>query len=348
MKLTFSTFGTALSHCTSLLDKELVSVLSKIVHPLSRYADEKEAAHKVLKGKINYVWYNDEGDVAKSKVIDEIEAKLVPNIQVDMREKLVLTLCDIIHKDETIDTDHIKSFEELLGKNKSAILRQHDYILSEFLAGLYLFSIKIVASKNGKTEAYVKAITLSYVEDLANRYRKLIQDDPDAKIIVFPTRDPFKVYTQAIKEYQIFDFVECDPIGSIEEILVCNAARFISTITNVLPMLTDRKGICRKIGHFNEIIDKYVICLGLNMRPLLLPTNDFLTLRKSYMPSDSGCIKSLRCLTQSLTCHKSVVFVPLYREENIKWALNFNKQTDNYRKQLIKLHDEICSLEHTE
>jgi len=91
----------------------------------------------------------------------------------DENKKLnaVLALLNIIQSDEFIDDDSAagkkRSFEKYVGTTKNALLSQSDYVLSEFLAGVFLYSVAAgVVNTVGKDS--IDELTPEYIGGLEN------------------------------------------------------------------------------------------------------------------------------------------------------------------------------------
>ena len=125
-----------------------------------------------------------------------------------------------------------------------------------------------------------------------------------------------KIFEKILREHQIDMFIdEIDPTNMMNDRWLDKYNEFIENIKlNILepyePIKPNKPNIVYlKIHEFVQELNDYMYYLGTNMRPI----------------------------------EKSDWLVPLYRDENVKWAMSFNNEVENYRRKLISIYKEICS-----
>jgi hypothetical protein len=110
---------------------------------------------------------NESQKANKEDVVKEFRKKVIPLVDEDKKELVVLALLDIIEKDDVLDNDKKLSFEKYIGQSKKALLSQGDFALDEFLAGIFLYTAAAgVVNTVGKQ--CVKELTADYIEGLKN------------------------------------------------------------------------------------------------------------------------------------------------------------------------------------
>lgn len=346
MRLCFGTFGTVLKCCSALTEKELVGKLVRIVDPLSRYIDNGPAIHRLMNCDIDFVVssYYEQDKATKANVIKGFENEVLPYLHADKLERIVLALCDIIHKDKAIDINHKTPFRNFFSVDKQALLKQHEYILSDFLASALLFTVREVKNKVGKS--CVKIITPDYIDKVNERYQDEVGKNPIARIIVFPSSQILNVFKQAIRECRIDEFIENDPTVSLKESFLEESERFVKILTNVVTQLDGKSELHQKICNFTQILNEYLSYLGLNMRPLQGVKDTSIPINEDDIDITLPVNKILSDVIRPIqpTYYVKDIFVPLHRDENVKWAMAFHNSTIEYRRKIICSYQEICGV----
>jgi hypothetical protein len=103
-----------------------------------------------------------------------------------------------------------------------------------------------------------------------------------------------------------------DPTNQINEECLENCENFLVYIRDNIWVPFGQNSIgkmLQMIQNFSQTLDDYTTYLGKNMIP------------SSSNPS---------------------VFIPRHRDENPRWAINFEKTVYDYRQQLATIHDKAC------
>lgn len=133
------------------------------------------------------------------------------------------------------------------------------------------------------------------------------------------SKDVFDFFNQAVLDYRIKLFVESvDPSSIMDIDYIEKCSKFIEVIKSdswipcTADAIAETKSIVQKVYLFADVLNEYILYLGKNMHP-----------------ADQ---------VQAPT-----VFVPLYRDEDVKWALDFGGRVQNYRQKLVSIYLEICN-----
>lgn len=359
MRLCFGTFATVLNCCRQNVQQAtLVARIAKVVDPCSRYIGEnrykiieqeqdqnqkldqnqeldqnqkldqdptkekiegdKPATNKLLHCKINFVFDNEEfaNNLTLDETIKRFETEVAPFIDEDKKAKVILVLLDIIQKDKCIDFDKKENFKKFLGVDKQHLLQQSEFVFSDFLGRILLYSL-LGNVDNTVGRSCVNSITNNYIDAFVEPYAYEYQWDTTSQTLVLSFVTIFNIFNQAILDYQIDTFVECvDPTNMMEFEWLNKCKNFLKHTESSIwvpfgPSTVEKKGlVLQKVQQFAQTLVAYTEYLPLNMRPLDVNSVDR--------------------------------FVPLYRDENVKWALSFEKNTQNYRQHLISIYQEIC------
>ena len=346
MRLCFGTFATILKWGSTLTEKELVGKLAQIVDSQSRYINDGPSIHRLMKCKMDFVDASYEKDrKTKKDVISGFEKDVIPYLHADKLERIVLALCDIIHKDKTIDVNHKTPFRGIFGVDKQALLKQNEYVLSDFLASALLFIVREVDNKLGKD--CVEMITEDYIEKVNERYQEEVGKNSLARIIVFSSSQIRNVFERAIEECHIGNFIENDPTISLKESILEEAGRFVTTINNVVTQIDEKSELYQKVCDFTQMLDDYHSYLSLNMRPLQRVNDISIPINEDNIDTTLSVNKILSDAVRPIqpTYYVTDIFVPLHRDEDIKWEMAFHNSTVEYRQKIICLYQEICASE---
>ncbi len=344
MRLCFGTFAAVLKWGAVLNQKELVGKLAQIVDSQSRYIDNGPDVHKLMNCNIKFVIASYEKDKkTKADVISGFEKDVIPYLRADKWVRIVLVLCDIIYKDKAIDVNHKIPFKEMFGIDKQALLKQNEYILSDFLASVLLFTVREVDNKLGKN--CVGMITEDYIEKVNERYQEEVEKNPLARIIVFPLAQMLNIFERAIQECHIYEFIENDPTISLKEGLLEEAECFVKIINNVVTQINGKSELYQKVFDFAQTLDDYHNYLSLNMRPLQRVNDISISINEDDIDTTLPVNKILSDAVRAIqpTYYVADIFVPLHRDEDIKWEMDFYNSTIEYRRKIISLYQEICA-----
>lgn len=329
MRLCFGTFVTVLNHCRqNVLQAEFIARIARIVDPynsciVNKFEQAKivadgPATTNLIKCKKPFA-FSDREDASEPKldvVIKSFKTEVAPFIDEDKKAKVILVLLDIIQKDKCIDFDKKENFKKYFGVYKQHLLQQSEFVFSDFLGRILLYSTRGNVD-NTVGQSCVNSITSDYIDAIAEPYAYEYQWDTTLQTLALSFVTIFNIFNQAILDYQIDTFVECiDPTNMMESEWLEKCENFLKhTESNIWipfgPSTVEKKGlVLQKVQQFAQTLVEYTGYLPLNMRPLDVNSVDR--------------------------------FVPLFRDENVKWALGFEKDTRNYRQQLISIYQEIC------
>ena len=196
MRLCFGTFARVLQLCKLdvITDPRLVGTMTRTIDQNCEYIKSENATsvHRLLNCTGNLSPGNitdggtgvirrpgrslssvlilapraDKADLSQ-KFADDVIGLLDENKKLNA----VLALLDIIQRDEVIDDDSAsgkkRSFEKYVGTTKSALLSQSDYVLSDLLAGIFLYTVA-AGVVNTVGRGSIAELTLEYLEGLEN------------------------------------------------------------------------------------------------------------------------------------------------------------------------------------
>lgn len=226
MRLCFGTFARVLQLCKLdvVTDPRLVGTMTRTIDPNCQYIKSENATsvHRLL---------NCTGNLSPGNIADggtgvmrrpgrsissilllapradrtDLTQKFADDVigLLDENKKLnaVLALLNIIERDEVIDDDSAsgkkRSFEKYVGTTKTALLSQSDYILSDLLAGIFLYTVAAgVVNTVGKES--IDELTPEYIGGLENpRHISITDLMPGITITpdILPAALPFQADT---------------------------------------------------------------------------------------------------------------------------------------------------------
>lgn len=238
MRLCFGTFAAVLNHCRqNALQAEFVARIVRIVDPYNSCIVNKfdkaeikadgPATTKLLKCKNDFVFVERENanKPTPEAIIKNFETEVAPFIDEDKKAKVILALLDIIEKDKCIDFDKKENFKKYLGVDKQNLLQQSEFIFSDFLGRILLYST-CGNVDNRVGQSCVKLITGDYIDRTAEPYAYEYQWDTITQTLVLSFVKIFNIFNQAILDYQINNFIEnVDPtnIMGIEWVEYCES-----------------------------------------------------------------------------------------------------------------------------
>jgi hypothetical protein len=191
-RLCFGTFAQVLRLCRleGVIDREIVGIMTRTADPTCQYIHHNNASavSRLLSctGNLSNGNISDSGSATVKKpgesisnvitasqranrddVVKKFRENVVPLLDEDKKELLVLALLDIIENDSVLDDDKKLSFEKYIGQTKNALLSQGDFALDEFLSGIFLYTVA-AGVKNTVGKETVKGLTLQYIGELKN------------------------------------------------------------------------------------------------------------------------------------------------------------------------------------
>lgn len=196
MRLCFGTFARVLQLCKLdvVTDPRLVGTMTRTIDPNCEYIKSENATsvHRLLNCTGNLSNGNIVGNgtgvirrpgrsisnvllLAPNADRSDISQKFADGVIgfLDENKKMnaVLALLDIIQRDEILDDDSAsgkkRSFEKYIGTTKNALLSQSEYVLSDFLAGIFLYSVAAGVVNTVGRES-IAELTVGYLEGLEN------------------------------------------------------------------------------------------------------------------------------------------------------------------------------------
>lgn len=260
MRLCFGTLARVLRACRyeqGVTDIRLVGALTKTIDPNCEYGDsegtavsrllsctqnlsngsarrtgqEKETGRSAYESGFLTNRLSDIIDIAKevdrNAVAQNIEESVFPLIDEDKKTLIIPSLFHIISNDTAIDGERAASFEKYVGIKKAPLLSQRDFVLSDLLAGLLLYTVIAVKNTEGKNDAanidetFVqsfkkssKAFRLHNLEERSTaEFEKSVPNDFAIQSYMEKLRDKYdKIYTLISK---------FEPI-TFDSIFVCN------------------------------------------------------------------------------------------------------------------------------
>lgn len=207
-RLCFGTFIDVLIQCKNqkITKTKLTGTVIKAVDPKATNLDPQNSS--VLRS-LNHL-YKCTGDfspthsdmrnsvekVQKEDVIQQFENNIIKLIDNDKYPQLVLAICDIIKKDSTLcnNGENVEKFRKYIGKDINDLLNQKEYILSVFLANIFLYTAIEIPNKDG--EEWLKKITKEH-EHYEDFFKALVDSFNNIKetINVWETIDQMKQNT---------------------------------------------------------------------------------------------------------------------------------------------------------
>ena len=196
MRLCFGTFARVLQLCKLdvVTDPRLVGTMTRTIDPQCQYimSGNATSVHRLLNCTGNLSPGNiTEGGVGvirrpgksisnvllmapranRDDLIRKFGEDVISLLNEDKKLQAVLALLDIIEKDTVLDDDSSDgkkmSFEKYVGTTKNALLLQSAYVLSDLLAGIFLYTVAAGVVNTVGREA-VQTITPEYIGGIEN------------------------------------------------------------------------------------------------------------------------------------------------------------------------------------
>ena len=299
LRLCFGTFAKVLKHCKlrAVTDVQLVGTLTKILDPTCEYSESDGTAisrllsceQNLSNGQMRRTGQRARTDhsdftagfgsnrlsnvvlaaqkAIKANVVLRIATDILPLLDEDRKPLAVLALLGIIAEDTVIDIEKQRSFEKYLGKTKSALLSQDEFVISEIFAGILLYTVIAVQNTEGKSTAPV--IDKAYIDKFAEKDNifNFATAFPDVSTAVSTDSvlDNTPIDETAVKDYlnkvhvkynEIKTLLYCDQPKPFYSFYVCNnierripkQSRFSSSyeIVNIVNATSDALAECSK------------------------------------------------------------------------------------------------------
>lgn len=336
MRLCFGTFATVLNLCRhNILQATLIARIVACIDPgnssiIKNWLEIREQVEnyetitdiivgneqtisKLLACKTNFVFADREDAKVPTQdtIIKRFETLVAPFIDEDKKAKIILTLLNLIKEDKSLDFEKKENFNKYLGMGKQDLLHQTEFTFSDFMGQILLYTAcGNINNKVGKE--YVKDITNDYIDNIVKPYVYEYQWNTSSQTLKLSFMEIFNLFQQSLQDYQLPIFIEeVNPTNymDINNLKKCDDYLKFTESNIWIPFRQEPTcWMLQKIQDFTQTLQDYTIYLGTNMRPI------------AENPS---------------------FFVPMFRDENPKWALNFEKVTKNYRQQLIDIYQEI-------
>ena len=196
MRLCFGTFAHVLQLCKLdvVTDPRLVGTMTRTIDPNCEYIKSENATsvHRLLNctGNLSPGNLSENGSGAmrrpgkslsnilllapkadKAVVAQKFADSVVGLLDEDKKLNAVLAILELIRADDVIDDDSPsgkkRSFEKYTGTTKNALLSQSVYVLPDFLAGIFLYTVASGVTNTVGRET-IPTFTLEYVLELEN------------------------------------------------------------------------------------------------------------------------------------------------------------------------------------
>jgi hypothetical protein len=171
-KLCFGTFATILKICSAkrVSQKLLCGTMLLSIAPTYDICGEDGTVSDLILGKKNLSpTVTDNAPTADPRAVsDYFKQNILHMLDSNKRSLIVLALKDIIASDDTIEPDTI--VERVNSMTKETIVRRDTFVLEDFIAGIFLYTVLNIENRN--CEDSVKVITdeylLSFVDQKSN------------------------------------------------------------------------------------------------------------------------------------------------------------------------------------
>ena len=195
MKLCFGTLAGVLHICgvDRLAKSKLLNTMVKSVDSTCELGNSTvtwlmQCTSNLPDGRSNSVGNVISGaqDVEPRQVAEYFAKKIIPLINPNKRKLAVLVLCDIIKNDEAISAGTVVDL--VSGTTKKALLMQSQFVLSNFLAGVFLYTTTI---DNRVGKEATEFITNDYLNSFMGAHEKIAfivpqnESDIDAAVEAF-------------------------------------------------------------------------------------------------------------------------------------------------------------------
>ena len=305
---------------------------SNYIVPEDRFKDGWEikgddpAANKLLRCKKNFIFSDGNiiNNIAEASVIEHFKAGVAPLIDEDQKPIIVLALLDIIRKDNDIDDKNQSNFEKFFGDTKEQLLQKAEFSFPDLLSRALLYTT-CGNTPNTNGQGIITSINDTYLEQIRNCYQHEYQWDLKTQTLTLLFQVMYEKFQELLEKYAIPDFIgKVDPTNYMHLDWPDNLKDFSENVDNEIlikfsPFPFVSLGFThQKIQEFAETLNSYNDYLSTHMIPLIADGDG---------KGKPGTMVS---------------FIPLYREENVKWEVTFEEKTNEYRKKLCKIREDIC------
>ena len=163
-KLCFGSYATVLTLCKakSVTQKRLCGTILLSIAPNYDIREDDGTTSDLVRGKKNLSSIvTDNAPTADSRTVaDYFKHHILPLLDSNKRSHIVLALKDIIASDDTIEPDTI--VERVNGMTKATIAGRDAFVLEDFLAGIFLYTVVNVENRN--CQENLREITGEYIQ----------------------------------------------------------------------------------------------------------------------------------------------------------------------------------------
>lgn len=163
-KLCFGTYATILKRCMAkrVTQKRLCGTMLLSVAPTYDISGEDGTVSDLILGKKNLspIVTDTAPGADPRDISDYFKQSILQMLDSNKRSLIVLALKDIITSDNSIEPDTI--VEIVNGMTKQDIMNRNAFVLEEFLAGVFLYTVLYVENRN--CESSVSEITDEYIQ----------------------------------------------------------------------------------------------------------------------------------------------------------------------------------------
>jgi hypothetical protein len=174
MRLCFGVFGAVLKNCLwdkGIHNKTLLKALMQTIDPDTEYLNTPDGekasdstdkrVQRLFNGDMDFLpeFFLMAVQADKREVALSFVNNVIPLISHSKKKSAVLALREIIRNDTSLDGD--ENFNRIFGETKGVLLERSEFVLSTFLAGIFLYSV--IAVKNEVSKEYVKDISENFI-----------------------------------------------------------------------------------------------------------------------------------------------------------------------------------------
>jgi len=172
-KLCFGTFATILKICMAkrVTQKQLCGTMLLSIAPTYDIRSDDGTVSDLILGKKNLspVVTDAAPDVDARDISVFFKEKVLPMLDSNKNSLIVLALKDIIASDDTIEPETI--VEKVNNMTKKDIVSCNSFVLEDFLAGIFLYTVLNVENRN--CENSVREITDEYIQSFETQKKSI-------------------------------------------------------------------------------------------------------------------------------------------------------------------------------
>ena len=323
MHLCFGVFASILNQCKKCITQEKLGVrLARCVDQNSsyikiedRYSEGWEikgdgvAINKLFLCNRNFILSPAAVEHKKSisQIVEDFKATVEPYILKKAKPVIILTLLDIIREDKLLDGPTAETFKLYCGHRKNEFLHQTKFHFSDMMARILAYT-----TFGGVSNILPTFSPEDMLKKAENSHRYEYLWDPASLTLEMKSTKIYLQLLETMDRYKIFHFLEfVNPTDAIHWLDLQNCKKFIQTYA----FMKGQKcpdATSRNVKKFVKVFRRFYSYLKKSMRPA---TPD----------------------------QKHGYYVPLYREEDIIWAMEFEDKIRKYASQLAASFNKIRS-----